>query len=620
MQREKFAVLAVFCAVLFYACADDMPTTTDDNVYSAPVIKRDYPNTDKGEAMTETSSTANAKYEDAVHKADFTGGDSAIVLGGLDKQSVYLVTVNTSGSPVDGDNTGGIVLSSLINANMMTQTVEQAEDASWLSKIRLSGGAAAQVFDTTGGDRRNMAAVSCYTTDEINNGVYDAIKNGRLIWGEESSDGMNGDNAILRSVAPAQTKLVQSESLKTFWVQNEDKTSSLILADLAATGTHCKIWVKRENYDNNSANGNDGKITSVQAQDMADKFDAIYGYETAVFGYEYGGGVPKTDPTYGGLDKDPKIQILVYDIYDDGEKENPGGTVVGYFFSADQFRQSDLDNARYKTKSNEAEMFYIDAFRADDDMNSIYSTLVHEFQHMIHFHRKTMSTPGRPVSSAWFNEMLSMIAEDLIDPLMGINIDNAAHPASSRIPTFLENYNSADPTVWQSGYDVLKSYAASYALGAYLVRNFGGVGLVKELISNGYVDTASIDTALRKSGINPVKSVTSFTQALSRFGEALLFTNAKENRPAGVFSFNNTVESYVGSTKYTFDRFDIYTLDNEYNRANGPLIWGTDKRYSLHPRTLILQTNKGWQSQTGTLSITLSPPSVKGIDMYIIVK
>ncbi|MDR1257597.1 MAG: hypothetical protein LBJ86_07615 [Spirochaetaceae bacterium] len=614
MKFEKFTILAVFCAVLFSACVDDIPK--DDNEYLTPGIKRVYP--DKTEALPETFPTVNTKYEDAVHKADFSNGACAIVLGGLGTQSVYLVTVNTSGSPVDGDNTGGIVLSSLINANMMTQTVEQAEDASWLSKIRLSGGAAAQVFDATGENRQNMA-VSCYTTDEINKDIYDAIKKGRLMWGEESSDGMNGGNAILRSVTAAQgTKLVQPESPKSFWVQNKDRTSSLISADLAATGTHCKVWVRRENYDNNSANGNDGKITSVQAQDMADKFDAIYGYETAVFGYEYGGGVPKTDPTYGGLDKDPKIQILVYDIYGDGQSQS-GESIVGYFFSSDQFKQSDLDKARFNTKSNEAEMFYIDAFYTDRDTDLIYSTFAHEFQHMIHFHRKTMSTPGRPVSSSWFNEMLSMVAEDLIDPLMGINIDDAAHPASSRIPTFLGYYNSADPTVWQSGYDVLKSYAASYALGAYLVRNFGGVDLVKELISNGYVDTASIDTALRKSSINPVKGVTSFTQALSRFGEVLLFTNAKDNRPAGVLSFNNTVESYVGSTKYTFDGFDIA---NEYNDigVNGPLIWGTDKRYSLHPRTLILQTNKGWQSQTGTLSITLSPPSVPGIDMYIIVK
>jgi hypothetical protein len=459
---------------------------------------------------------------------------------------------------------------------------------------------------------------------EINEKVFDAIRNGRLRH-DEPLNGTNDGRLFSMNGTSVSAQSYAINSTKKFWVQKADETYEEISATLRANGTRCNVWVRDKNYSSGSVSEKDNRITSKQAEDMAKKFDDIYDLETPVFGYEYGGGVQANDETYGGIDHDPAIQILVYDIYNDYSPNQTGG-VLGYFFSGDEFLQKDMDSAKLNIKSNQAEMFYIDAYFTDSHPDTIYSTLAHEFQHMINFNRKTMSnTNTDQVSAVWFNEMLSMVAEDLIDPLIGIGIENDAHPVNTRMPLFLSSYNYADPTVWLDGNDVLKSYSNAYALGAYLVRNFGGAAFVKSVMDNNYVDALSIDVALN-SDVNPHKdTIVRSTQALSRFGEAMLFDLPQGQRSAGVFSFNNMATHKINGKDYTFFGFDIYEIKNGYKAGNGdpltgPLVWDTGKTYSLKPRTMILQTNDDWQGISGKLSITLRPPAVSGVDMYIIVR
>ena len=46
------------------------------------------------------------------------------------------------------------------------------------------------------------------------------------------------------------------------------------------------------------------------------------------------------------------------------------------------------------------------------------------------------------------------------------------------------------------------SYANSYAFGAYLLRNFGGIELIKKICQNDFVDEESITKALKSLGYN----------------------------------------------------------------------------------------------------------------------
>jgi hypothetical protein len=165
------------------------------------------------------------------------------------------------------------------------------------------------------------------------------------------------------------------------------------------------------------------------------------------------------------------------------------------------------------------------------------------------------------------------------------------------------------------------SYSNAYALGAYLVRNFGGVNFVKAVMSNNAVDTASLNLALA-SGINPLSDkVNNLNAALRRYGEALLFTQneSDKNRPADVLSFNNTVSETLPSGVYTFAGFDLLSLKND-DGTTGPVFGDAAKSYPLEPHTVLLLSSNGWQGVTGERTITLQRPADSNIEFYIIVK
>jgi hypothetical protein len=263
----------------------------------------------------------------------------------------------------------------------------------------------------------------------------------------------------------------------TFWIDENIGVSNTNnyqqkQATLTATGTNSKIWVV------------DNSITPTEAQTLAQKFDIIYPRATNILGYEYGG-----EPGgHKGADGDSKIQILVYDI---------GYGIGGYFAPWDTLTNEEIDaapvTAWYKVhKSNEAEIFYLDSTCVKEIPEFAYSTLVHELQHMINWNEKTIK--NGIVSNVWYNEMLSMMTEDLLSSHIGIAPEDDGH-VIQRIPWFLLSYEETPLTEWENN-DV--NYSQKYAYGAYLLRNYGGADILKEIMANNYADEASITAALNK--------------------------------------------------------------------------------------------------------------------------
>jgi hypothetical protein len=282
---------------------------------------------------------------------------------------------------------------------------------------------------------------------------------------------------------------------------------------------------------------------------------------TGFFGHEYGGTGPNGgnggDPSgSNGIDGDANIHILVYDIGFDGVQDS--GT-AGFFWGKDEYTQAQLGSANLK--SNEAEIFYVDAHFADKEPDLIYSTLIHEFQHMIHFNQKTLRLNKE--SQAWYNEMLSMLAEDLFCPEISIPSTHEAHPIQARIPTFHTFYWARGVTEkdWLSDPYALISYANTYAFGAYLVRNYGGAELLYKIAKNDKVDKDSVDSALKELTANRV----SFTGALEQFPLVLfnnreVMANYNSNGVLGenkIPTFNNTVTGSGSLTGRNFTKFNI---------------------------------------------------------------
>jgi hypothetical protein len=326
--------------------------------------------------------------------------------------------------------------------------------------------------------------------------------------------------------------------------------------------------------------------------------------------YVAGGAVALFGELDRGGDGDDRVQILVYDFYAGTGVQ--GGT-AGFYWSKDFFPQESLGTQ----KTNLAEVFYIGARWLTESPDTIYSTLVHEFQHMINFNVKNVQHPGLS-SQSWYNEMLSMLAEDMISPLIGIAPTNTGHPTPSRISGFLTAYPNEGVTDWNNDLD---SYSYKYAFGAYLARNYGGAELVQNILANNTTNTASITAALQATSGNP--SGIDFDYAVEKFAEAFIFTDPV----AGRATFNKTVAKTIAGDTYTFEAFDIWNnydltvpAGGYYMPWSGPTVYTLTSHPNMHPYSVFVQS-KATDWRTGTLSsVQLKQPADSGVKLFLMIR
>jgi hypothetical protein len=148
--------------------------------------------------------------------------------------------------------------------------------------------------------------------------------------------------------------------------------------------------------------------------------------------------------------------------------------------------------------------------------------------------------------------MLSMLAEDMISPKIGITVESDGHPIQARIPVFNAYFWFGSITDWSNS-SLAVSYASAYTFGAFLARNFGGAAFVRDLFQNDSVNEDSIIAALNASGNSGAVGMT-FGDLLARFSRSLV-TNAAEGD-----SLNKEVSgASVGLPGYDFAPIDIYS-------------------------------------------------------------
>jgi hypothetical protein len=439
--------------------------------------------------------------------------------------------------------------------------------------------------------------------------------------------------SLARTIAYGEPNPDYTEGItkKDFWVERADKTWTTISATLRAIGRYSYIWVADNNYDNGSTRDWDNKLTTAQAKLIRDKFDgtASAGYRdgifrnvSTIFGHEYGGG----EGGHGGRDGDQHISILLYDIDFDYSRTQTGG-VFGYFWSKDFYPQEQLSS---NLKTNYTEIFYLDAHFADKYPEAIYSTMAHEYQHMIHFNMKTIRL-GRS-SATWFNELCSMVAEDLV--LGNIGLDPLKDGPQSRLDVFAYHYAESGVSDWLSGNEVLKSYASAFAFGAYLARNFGGAGFFHELMHNDQVNEAAISAAMAAPGA--LGNGKGFIQELLRYSEALVLTASQSGE--GLRSLNREDTRVVpenpvgdGSTgtgiSYTALSIDLGSMQ-QYNLATSGVVSNQSGLRTYLPSTEIelrpygssVHTQESWINIPGVFPIELVAPIDTEIRFYLIAR
>jgi hypothetical protein len=267
-------------------------------------------------------------------------------------------------------------------------------------------------------------------------------------------------------------------------------------ARLLYSGKYCDVWVEL-------AEVNNGYITTQRAALMGQEFDnKIRTFMLDNFGeYVSNDGEIFT----GGRRKNGKIIIFLQDIRDGFTRAHTsGGYIGGYFFSGD-YNISGLS------------MVHVDIFplmwasgsTTNPDNYEItlgYSTLVHEFQHLINF-----SVPriyGRSYSELWWNEAFSMAAEHMMGYTRGTTT-----VAQSRIADFnnvtdnrvrngaILNFTSYP----QNDNSIAANYGMPFLFGQYLRTQTkdlpgGGNSIYKSIIAHPQGDHRAIMGGLAAVG------------------------------------------------------------------------------------------------------------------------
>ena len=208
-----------------------------------------------------------------------------------------------------------------------------------------------------------------------------------------------------------------------------------ITAKLIAQGEHVNIWVVDDaSWHSVTKTAHSGichnnDITPAVAQGLAIHFDKIYVRMTTDFGAHAN---TKITTGYGNvmeigdLGNDEKVNFLLYDIKGDGAVVNPEEKAqpytAGYFAPSDFYTDYEDEND-VTVVCNSLDMMHIDigegqGYKAlleesqtakDDTYYIMYSTMAHEFQHML-FYMYFGVYAGYGNEYTWLNEALAELA------------------------------------------------------------------------------------------------------------------------------------------------------------------------------------------------------------------
>ncbi len=229
-------------------------------------------------------------------------------------------------------------------------------------------------------------------------------------------------------------------------------------------------------------------------------------------------------------------------------------------------------------------MFYLDSetfAKEDGDTwettdhwpSEIFSTLGHEFQHVIDFHQIFVLNGVN--TQTWLNETKSLVAEDLIEqkrrqrgprgiaPPDPYDEDTWGEAGASgisggRLPLY-NLKNDISLTNWGSTDDVLESYAIAYAFGAYLGRNFGGAELFAQLGTSGFsFPSSAIADAIQRAG-GP--GGMTLEQLLWRWGAAVLLSDDPAQSTPFRVNAGGWMDSTTNGHTYRLGSFNHYYYD-----------------------------------------------------------
>ncbi len=289
-------------------------------------------------------------------------------------------------------------------------------------------------------------------------------------------------------------------------------------------GTHCVVWVHNGAAD--SFNKQSNNISYANAKAIGDEFDSRYAAMVENFG------------TFYNADGSGKVSLLVYDLPDGFS--GSGGYIGGYFFAGD------LVSIYSNSTGNKMPMLHVDTYPSmgsypNFDPSGAFSTLVHEFQHLINYSYGYATSRSSYSSNTYINEMLSMAAEEMLyqsEKPSRLYVYNTGSYASS-----IANGHSL--TVWNNA-NSLPNYSLSFLFGQYLMAQTGSYRIFSDIVKSTYTDERAITNSL-SSGNSPLKGM-SFENIHMNFRTAVAL-----NESSGLSSFAGssiTTSDYISKNLY----------------------------------------------------------------------
>ena len=250
------------------------------------------------------------------------------------------------------------------------------------------------------------------------------------------------------ATVPPPVQPYQVGDTQVFWVSDTDTNENFqIDATLQYITDHVYFWIENGVLFNRN-----------DLKNLVETFETkIYPTDREFFGSEWTPGV----------DDDPHLYIVY--------AGNLGSHLAGYFSSADEY------NPLAHKYSNAHEMFLINSDNVGLGERYIYSTLAHEFQHMIHWYRDRNE-------SSWLNEGFSELAA-----LLNGYYDSGFDYLYAQDPDLQLNDWPNDPSA------TTPHYGASFLFLSYFLDRFGEEA-TQSLVGEPSNGMESVDTVLKDIG------------------------------------------------------------------------------------------------------------------------
>lgn len=586
LNKNYFAI-SVFAVLFFASC--DLDVSDSESSSSVSLAS---------ETTTSTKTSTTSAWD--ASKSDIFEIESGIttinITGATSGKNLYLVKRNTGSTSIATSAQPYVKNSSSSSSRSVADETVEIEE-----------------IDEETGAAENW---HCYIPPEIN---------------------FTAESSVARSASSSGTSVEQispvvGETTKEIYVDTDVNISTYEQksATLYAAGKYCYVWIVDDYYDE-SASG--CKVNEEIAEEIAEKFDSLYNMERYVFGEE----LEKMYSASGSLtaienvsDTGAMVNIVLYDIGNDYGSISSCG-VVGYFYARDYYSQSlgSLSSSYSALKcSNEGKYFYVDSAYLNTYFDTCISTLAHEFQHMIRF--ANVVNNNLSTDSTWYNEMLSMLCEDMLQEHLGLEDGDSP---KGRTQTFNAYYYLNGLGEYNSSY-ASAGYAVWSNFGMFIARCYGGAALVQKLA----VMNSSLSNVV--SAVNSLNG-TSYTldDLFEQYAQALLGSSTYTHNTDAVKTLSYTgtdgdeSNSYSSSNPYTYpmtsyDIFsDDYALSEEESslmnykysnyEGNGPFVLSNSARAALRPNNGFII--HGIKELTGTsTTVNLSSNNNSSLKLYLI--